>query len=63
MEVFLIVSQRYHRQERIILGFLGIITICFIIELFIVKPDWLGCRYLILHNLGGSIRRLPGSMS
>jgi hypothetical protein len=45
------------------LGFLGIITICLIIELFIVKPDWLGCRYLILHNLGGSIRRLPGSMS
>jgi len=41
LEVFFIVSQRYHRLERIILGFLGVITICFIIELFIVKPDWL----------------------
>jgi manganese transport protein len=41
LEVFFIVSQRYHRLEKIILGFLGIITICFIIELFIVEPDWL----------------------
>jgi manganese transport protein len=41
LEVFFIVSQRYHRLEKIILGFLGIIAICFIIELFIVKPDWL----------------------
>jgi len=41
LEVFFIVSQRYHRLEKIILGLLGVITICFIIELFIVKPDWL----------------------
>jgi manganese transport protein len=41
LEVFFIVSQRYHRLEKIILGFLGIIAICFVIELFIVKPDWL----------------------
>jgi len=41
LEVFFIVSQRYHRLEKIILGFLGVITICFIIELFIVNPDWL----------------------
>jgi manganese transport protein len=41
LEVFFIVSQRYHRLEKIILGFLGIITICFVIELFIVNPDWL----------------------
>jgi manganese transport protein len=41
VEVFFIVSQRYHRLEKIILGFLGIIAICFVIELFIVKPDWL----------------------
>ena len=40
LEVFFIVSQRYHRLERIILGFLGVITICFLIELFIVKPNW-----------------------
>jgi manganese transport protein len=40
LEVFLIVSQRYHRIEAIIIGFLGIIGISYIIELFIVKPDW-----------------------
>ena len=40
LEVFLIVSQRYHRLEQIIMGFLGIIAICYIIELGLVKPDW-----------------------
>ncbi|MEI6692074.1 MAG: Nramp family divalent metal transporter [Chlorobium sp.] len=41
LEVFLIISQRYHRIEKIIVGFLGIITLCYILELLIVKPDWL----------------------
>jgi manganese transport protein len=40
LEVFLIVSQRYHRIEAIIVGFLGIIGLCFLLELLIVKPDW-----------------------
>jgi len=40
LEVFFIVSQRYHSLEKIILAFLGIISISFIIELFIVDPDW-----------------------
>jgi manganese transport protein len=40
IEVFMIVSQRYHRLERIIIGFLGIIAVCYIIEIFIVKPNW-----------------------
>ena len=40
LEVFLIVSQRYHRIETIIIGFLGIIGISYLVELFIVKPDW-----------------------
>jgi manganese transport protein len=39
-ETFLIVSQRYHRLEAIIIGFLGIIGICYVIEILIVKPDW-----------------------
>ncbi len=39
-EVVLIVSQRYHRLEAIIIGFLAIIGICYAIEIFIVKPDW-----------------------
>ena len=41
LEVFLIISQRYHRLEAIIMGFLGIIGVCYLIEILIVKPDWL----------------------
>ena len=40
LEVFFIVSQRYHKLEKIIVGFLGIIALCYVIEIFIVKPDW-----------------------
>jgi manganese transport protein len=40
LEVFLIVSQRYHRVETIIIGFLGIIGLCYIVEIVIVNPDW-----------------------
>ncbi len=39
-EVVLIISQRYHRLEAIIIGFLGIIGICYVCEIIIVKPDW-----------------------
>jgi len=39
-EIVLIVSQRYHRLEAIIIGFLAIIGICYVIEIVIVKPDW-----------------------
>ena len=35
-----ILGQQYHRLERIILVFLAVIAACYIIELFIVKPDW-----------------------
>lgn len=41
LEVFLIVSQRYHRIEVIIIGFLGIIGLCYLVEIMIVKPDWM----------------------
>ncbi len=40
LEVFLLVSQRYHRIETIIMGFLGIIALCYLVEIVIVKPDW-----------------------
>ena len=40
IEVFLLVSQRYHRIETIIMAFLGIIGLCYLIEIVIVKPDW-----------------------
>jgi manganese transport protein len=40
LEVFLIVSQRYHRIEILIMQFLGIIGLCYVVEILIVKPDW-----------------------
>jgi len=40
LEVFLIISQRYHRLETIIIGFLSIIAACYLVEILIVKPDW-----------------------
>jgi manganese transport protein len=40
LEVFLVISQRYHRIETIIMGFLGIIGLCYLVEIVIVKPDW-----------------------
>jgi manganese transport protein len=40
LELFLIVSQRYHRLETIIVGFLGMIGLCYLVEIIIVKPDW-----------------------
>ena len=40
LEVFLIISQRYHRLETIIIAFLGIIALCYVIEIVIVRPDW-----------------------
>lgn len=39
-KVFLLVSQRYHRIETTIVGFLGIIGLCYIAEVLIVRPDW-----------------------
>jgi manganese transport protein len=40
LQVFLIVSQRYHRIEVIIISFLSIISLCYLVEILIVKPDW-----------------------
>jgi manganese transport protein len=36
----LILGRRYHSLERIIMGFLGVIAGCYVVELFIVGPDW-----------------------
>jgi len=40
LEVFFIITQRYHRLEKFIIAFLGIISMCYLIEIFIVKPNW-----------------------
>jgi manganese transport protein len=35
-----ILGQQYHRLERMIVLFLAVIAGCYIVELFLVKPDW-----------------------
>jgi manganese transport protein len=40
IKIFLIATQRYHRLEATIVGFLGIIALCYVVEIVIVKPDW-----------------------
>ncbi|MCC6443204.1 MAG: Nramp family divalent metal transporter [Armatimonadetes bacterium] len=35
-----ILGQRYQRLERMIIGFLAIIAGCYVVELFLVKPEW-----------------------
>ena len=38
--VVLILGQHYHSLERMIIIFLGIIGVCYLVELVLVKPDW-----------------------
>ena len=38
--VILALGQRYHSLERMIVGFLAIIGLCYLAEMLIVKPDW-----------------------
>lgn len=40
-EIFLIISQKYHQVELIIMSFLGIIGLCYLLEVLIVMPDWM----------------------
>jgi manganese transport protein len=40
LKVFLVISQRYHRLETTIVGFLGVIGLCYLIEILLVRPDW-----------------------
>lgn len=35
-----ILGQQYHRLERLVLIFLAVIAGCYIVELFLVRPDW-----------------------
>ena len=52
-----ILGQQYHRLERIILVFLAVIAGCYVIELFLVKPDWAAAApdWLIPNVDGASI--------
>ena len=52
-----ILGQQYHRLERMIVVFLAIIAGCYIVELFLVKPDWAAAapRWVIPSVDGASI--------
>ncbi len=47
LEFYFIFSQRYHSVERIIIGFLSIISLSYVVELFIVKPS---VSHMIYHS-------------
>ena len=38
--LLMILGQRYYRLERMIIAFLAVIAGCYVIELFLVHPDW-----------------------
>ncbi len=54
LEIYAIIGQRYHNLERMIMGFLGIIALCYVIELFLVSPDYASASYgLFVPRLSG----------
>lgn len=52
-----VLGQQYHRLERMIVVFLAIIAACYILELFLVHPDWAAAapRWVIPSVDGASI--------
>ncbi len=40
IEAVAILSQRYHRLERMIAVFLAVIGVCYVAEVFLVNPEW-----------------------
>ena len=49
LQILLIVTGRYRHIERIVVAFIGIIAVCYVIELALVHPDWGGGRSRRLH--------------
>jgi manganese transport protein len=40
LQILLIVTGRYRHIERIVVAFIGIVALCYVIELALVNPDW-----------------------
>ena len=40
LQILLIATGRYRHIERIVVAFIGVIAICYVIELALVHPDW-----------------------
>jgi manganese transport protein len=45
LQILLIVTGRYRHIERIVVAFIGIIAVCYVIELALVRPDWGSAAY------------------
>jgi manganese transport protein len=53
--VALVLGQQYHVVERVILVFLAVIASCYVIELFLVGPDWSSAaRSWVVPDVSGS---------
>ena len=48
----LIAGRQYDSLERVIIVFLAVIALCYIIELFIVHPDWGAAAAALGHTVG-----------
>ncbi len=40
LKIWLVATGRYHRIERLIVVFLAVIAACYLVEIFLVHPDW-----------------------
>jgi len=40
VKIWAVIGQQYHRLERMIMAFLGVIACCYLVELGIVHPEW-----------------------
>ena len=55
LKVALLLTGRYRHVERLVVVFIGIIAVCYVAELAIVKPDWLAtARGAFIPGLSGA---------
>jgi manganese transport protein len=45
LQILLVVTGRYRHIERIVVAFIGIIAVCYVVELALVHPDWGSAAY------------------
>jgi manganese transport protein len=57
LQILLIVTGRYRHIERIVVAFIGVVALCYVIELALVNPDWAAAAHyaFIPHLSQGSL--------
>ena len=45
LQILLIVTGRYRHIERVVVAFIGVIAVCYVVELALVHPDWGSAAY------------------